>query len=635
MSLKNFFLFLVMSLCSSLVVAQDTLLYETFQSGTLNGFNSLDLDGLPLAEDFESLDGGFQVLPIAGASDFRAIGVASFRDGGTANNLLISPPIDIAQTFTTLRWTANSLSGDPSQAESYEVLLSRTGTEAADFTDILEIVAVETGSTREVDLSFYAGSTVHLAWRQNGTDKLALTIDDILITQPSSEVDAELEAFLGNRYLDVDALGMGPGVLINNIGAQQLTQIILDVTVNGNTSRVESNSLIIDPQSSGVFPFPIVDAGKYTLEVNLVSANGIDLDKPSLSGTYFLHEGGPVRRQLMEVATSTTCGWCPGDIVARESAAADNPEDLISLSVHYDDDLVSPVYAFGVENLGDFGGVPSVSYNRTLSGLTSDYQDDLPAGAGNSPVSLEVSNIYDPVSRALTVDLRGTAFTQFDEGDIRLSLLIVEDSITGTTELFDQANFYSVESQNIPLVGLDGRDWQAAPNPVPASDMIYNEVVRDLVGGFDGIIGSVPAVVVGGAFDYQIDYILPSVYAENQVSIVALVVDATDSRVLQATEQKLDIISAVSDHNQRNFNIYPNPSRETFNVEGLANTVTRAYQLVDTNGRVVLAKNLDQIVENQLIKVDCQGLSAGVYTLRVTDGISWENHRVMLLATYP
>ncbi len=632
MSLKNFFLFIVMCL-SFHVVAQDTLLYETFQSETLNGFSSLDIDGLPLSEDFESLEGGFQVLAIAGASDFRAIAVSSFRDGGTANNFLISPPIAITQTSTALRWTANSLSGDPSQAESYEVLLSRTGTEATDFTDILEIVAVETGSTREVDLSFYAGSTVHIAFRQNGTDKLALTIDDILITAPSSDVDVELEAFLGNRYLDVEDLGLGPAVLVNNIGAQQLTDIVLDVTVNGNTSRVEYNNLNIDPQSSGELPLNITEAEKYVIEVSLVSANGVEQSKPMLSGTFFLHQGGPVQTQLMEVATSTTCGWCPGDIVAQDRAAAANPDDLIALSVHFDDDLVSPVYAFGIENLRGFGGVPSASYNRDFSGLTADYQDNLQRGEGNSPLGLEVSNIYDPVSRAMTVDLSGTAFTRFDEGDIRLSLLIVEDSIVGATELFDQANFYSVESQNIPLVGIDGRDWQAEPDPVPASNMIYNRVVRDLVGGFDGIIGSVPATSRGENFDYQIDYILPSVYDENQVSIVALVLDATDSRVLQAIEQRLDILSSVSDHDQQNFKIFPNPTRAALHVVGLDKQTAIAYQLVHTSGRVVRAQNIDKLSDNETIKIDCLGLSAGMYTLRVTDGFGWENHRVMVIGT--
>ena len=632
MSLKNFFLFIVMCL-SYHVVAQDTLLYETFQSGTLNGFSSLDVDGLPLSEDFESLEGGFQVLAIAGASDFRAIAVSSFRDGGTANNFLISPPIAITQTSTSLRWTANSLSGDPSQAESYEVLLSRTGTEATDFTDILEIVAVETGSTREVDLSFYAGSTVHIAFRQNGTDKLALTIDDILITAPSSDVDAELEAFLGNRYLDVEDLGLGPAVLVNNIGAQQLTDIVLDVTVNGITSRVEYNNLNIDPQSSGVLPLNITEVEKYVIEVSLVSANGVEQSKPMLSNTFFLHQGGPVQTQLMEVATSTTCGWCPGDIVAQDRAAAANPDDLIALSVHFDDDLVSPVYAFGIENLRGFGGVPSASYNRDFSGLTADYQDNLQRGEGNSPLGLEVSNIYDPVSRAMTVDLSGTAFTRFDEGDLRLSLLIVEDSIVGTTELFDQANFYSAESQNIPLVGIDGRDWQAEPDPVPASNMIYNRVVRDLVGGFDGIIGSVPATSRGETFDYQIDYILPSVYDENQVSIVALVLDATDSRVLQAIDQRLDILSSVSDHDQQNFKIFPNPARAALYVVGLDKQTVTTYQLVHTSGRVVMAQNIDQLSDNETIRIDCLGLTAGMYTLRVTDGFGWENHRVMVIGT--
>ena len=193
-------------LCCALgpiLTAQDTLLYENFQSGTLNGFLSLDVDGLPLAEDFETLEGGFQVIPVAGANDFRALGVSTFRDGGTANNWLISPPIAITSNASSLQWEGSSLSGDPEQAESYEVLISRTGTEMADFNEVLSVIDAETtGSRREVALNSLAGTTVHIAFRQNGQDRFALTIDNILVTQLGSEIAAELRV-VGDKYQSV------------------------------------------------------------------------------------------------------------------------------------------------------------------------------------------------------------------------------------------------------------------------------------------------------------------------------------------------------------------------------------------------------------------------------------------------
>ena len=609
------------------LTAQDTLFYENFQTGTLNGFISVDVDNLPLSDDFATLEGGFQVVPVAGANDFRALGVSAFLNGGTANNWLISPEITLGAAVT-LAWDASSLSGDPAQAESYEVLLSQTGTELDDFTFVLASVTAETNTTREVDLSPFLGSTIHIAFRQNGQDNFALTIDNILLTQPISDLDAEL-SLVGDTYQDIDNPNLN--IEIFNPGVQTLKSVLIELSVDGAATEFLVDGLDILSQTSGFAVINPALEGKFTFGIRLLEVNSVPkIDAPLVSRVIYAHSGGPATTQLMEVATSATCGFCPSAIVDRQLAEIAHSGELITLSVHSDDPLELPAYASGLENLTTFSGLPSAAYNRFTGGLTEDFGEEVAAGSGAAPVSLSVSHIYDPVTREMSVDLSGTSFTRFDDDDVRFTFIVVEDSIMGNSSQFDQANNFSADNLNVPLLGPDGFDYQAATDPILAEDIVYNRVVRDLVGGFDGIISSIPATGVGETFSHSFDYVLPSVFDENQVSLVVLVLDPTESLVLQAAEQALDFVSSVADNEVKLFSVYPNPANSSFTIEG-RDTRLESYRLVDANGREVMSRSDLQLSGNQSLRVDCGHLTSGIYTISVSDGLFWENRRIVLL----
>lgn len=102
----------------------------------------------------------------------------------TPNNWLISPAISLpANSQIQLSWFAKGLDASDF-AEYYSVYVSTTGDAPADFTS-----AVYSGTTtsawvqQAVNLSTYAGQTVHIAFRHyNCTNMFYLDIDDISIT---------------------------------------------------------------------------------------------------------------------------------------------------------------------------------------------------------------------------------------------------------------------------------------------------------------------------------------------------------------------------------------------------------------------------------------------------------------------
>ena len=77
---------IVLWLCGFGLTAQDTIFVADFQSQSLGLFRTVDVDSLPLSEEFDGLSGGFQILGVSGPNDLRAVAISTFEDGGQADN---------------------------------------------------------------------------------------------------------------------------------------------------------------------------------------------------------------------------------------------------------------------------------------------------------------------------------------------------------------------------------------------------------------------------------------------------------------------------------------------------------------------------------------------------------------------
>ena len=96
-----------------------------------------------------------------------------------ADNWLISPAVELGGV---LKFFANTATSYP---DSYEVLLSTTGTEIADFTETLQAMAAATPGEVTIDLSAYAGQTGHIAFHHVSYDCYLLVIDDFGVYTPN------------------------------------------------------------------------------------------------------------------------------------------------------------------------------------------------------------------------------------------------------------------------------------------------------------------------------------------------------------------------------------------------------------------------------------------------------------------
>ena len=121
---------------------------------------------------------GQWTLVTAGEGDGWVItqyGVTSYSWNGSAinaDNWLITPAVELGGTLTFGVTTASQY------PDSYEVLLSTTGNEIADFTETLQAMATATSGQVSIDLSAYAGQTGYIAIHHVSTDCYLLAIYD-------------------------------------------------------------------------------------------------------------------------------------------------------------------------------------------------------------------------------------------------------------------------------------------------------------------------------------------------------------------------------------------------------------------------------------------------------------------------
>ena len=107
------------------------------------------------------------------------LGAASWLDGAEhADRWCIFPKVRITGENADAVWVSNS--ADPGFPETYEVLVSTTGTETADFEKVLTVEKDASQPTLHgVDLGKYNGKEIYLAIRLVTADGFFLTIDNV------------------------------------------------------------------------------------------------------------------------------------------------------------------------------------------------------------------------------------------------------------------------------------------------------------------------------------------------------------------------------------------------------------------------------------------------------------------------
>ena len=119
-----------------------------------------------------------------------------------------------------------------------------------------------------------------------------------------------------------------------------------------------------------------------------------------------------------------------------------------------------------------------------------------------APVEINANAIFDPVTRNISIDLSGQ-FAINLTGDYRFNAVILENEVGP----YNQANNY-VGIQPQLIAPMSGINFSAGGNPI---NIKFDNVAREILGGYDGISGSLPNIITEGTtYTYQYTHTLPN-----------------------------------------------------------------------------------------------------------------------------
>lgn len=261
--MKNF-IKLISLLYATANFAQVTVLEVDFNNGIPTGWETIDNDGLipynnsnvnfmtdawNLIEDYDSLSIGDSIL----------VATSWFKDGGNADDYLISPSITLGNYGNILSFDLKSV--DASNPDGFQVLYSTGGTSVSDFSNnplVYDSIAISpywTNYSVNLDELGINNQAVHFAFRHYATDMYVLALDNIAlrINDPVSVQNNKKETFSfypnpAKNSINFNNLKLPSLVTITDLnGKIVLNEVIENKTLNIN---LESGLYLVNLNNS-------------------------------------------------------------------------------------------------------------------------------------------------------------------------------------------------------------------------------------------------------------------------------------------------------------------------------------------------------------------------------------------------
>lgn len=613
-------IFTLLSLCFLMYQAQSQILFnQDFESGSLDPMIAIDVDGKVVAPQIAQLAGPtWQV--VGDDANKLVVSTSWFAPTGIADDWLISDTISVTQSNTFLIWDA--FSPDANYRDGYEVRVSTTDREVASFTELLLTIPQEltTSTTRSLKLDAFIGQDIYFAFRNNSNDKFLLYMDNIRV-EVLKDNDAVVKEVNFEKYQPVNSV-VPVTITIENHGALPLTSIVFEYTVGSETFTDSLSGLNIAPlkttQITHNIDYTITEEGAFPVNIAVSSPNGVDDGNPydnfGSKFIYGLEEQLP-KKVVVEEGTGTWCTWCPRGAVFMERVANEFADVAIPIAVHNGDPMTILEYDGPFSNT--LSGYPSGHVDRKIVDVDPNtFLTNIQAVQNRRvPVAVAVETTYDADTRTVTFTGTGSLSIATTVNDLRFSAVITEDSVTGPSPGYDQINAYA-NNANGPMGGFEN-----LPNPVPASMMVYDFVARALLGGFDGMEGSIPDTLADGEeFKVEFSYVVPAGFEPEHMQAIVMVLDEETGEILNGASADLLGPSSVTPVIPAGkFILYPNPTTDNLNLSIDYQTTDKvSLTIYDTYGRLITnLGNLDLSAGSKIETINVSNLQTGNYILEL------------------
>jgi copper chaperone CopZ len=585
-----------------------------------------------------------------GSADTAAFSTSWYTPAGAADDYMFSPAITLTSN-NYLFWDAAALNSN--FPDGYEVRISTSTPTVANAlaNPALFTIAGENASwtRRAVDLSAYAGQTVHLAWRNNSNDMFVLAVDNILVQEVYTDNVSLTSLDMEDIYTVNDVVTVAGAIA--NVGRNSVTSVEVNwstdggVTVNTDTLSVNipafgATTFSHDITITAANPGSATDVLVWTTDPN----NNPDLynDGDTLATSFYVNNGTTVSRNvLLEEFTTSVCQFCPDGAYTMELILNANPT-IIGAGIHAGfgtDSMTIPeheTYATAFTSGAPAAMVDRIKYDTEAEVAFSNRSQwnsrSVTRSNVGSAVDVMIGGTYNAVTRQASIDIDANFVDYVVPGDLRVTLFVIEDSVSKTGPAgtyfqgWDQVNaYYGTAGHPYYQVGI--------PTSTAGVSVIqgyqHRHVVRDVFPSTDAwgdntVIPTNPALNTPYSTNYT--FTLPANWKTKDVSLAAFVsyydADVNKRQILNAVDIDLDLITGIGEKkaNRTEFNLYPNPTAQeatmTFNLKENTNV---EVTVLDITGKLMMRENLGTMVQgNQRIELNVSDLAKGIYLVNLT-----------------
>ena len=418
-----------------------------------------------------------------------------------------------------------------------------------------------------------------------------------------------------------------PSVEIRNLGTTTITEAEISIKYNGNTLSKKFTG--INLAANGLYSTKFDNAlsivgGSGDVVASIVTVNGGKDDNANDdSKTITINPIVPAKGKMVigEEATGTWCQWCPRGAVALKTMHDKYDGFFQGIAVHNNDPMENPYYDAAIAS--KISGYPSALVDRGTKMDPSAMGGDFIKRIQIAPKGvMDIAAKYDAVTKIMSVSVETTIQSDIS-GDFRIACAIVEDDVSGTTSGYNQSNAYAGGGSGV----MGG--YEKLPNPVPASQMVYDHVGRLIAPTFAGLPNAFGASATAGQkFVHNFSFEMEPSWEMMQMHIVPMFIDKNgmidnggslpfiDARNKAFKDGTAVLASQALNGPDTRMALQPNPSDKQFEIAlfGVINGQS-SLEIVDMQGKVVYQS---QQLSGKMT-IPSQDWSAGVYLVRLNE----------------
>lgn len=471
-----------------------------------------------------------------------------------------------------------------------------------------------------------------------GTDNSEFWIDDIGYTYNETTTELEKELTLVNVSAGAGISGTKKSIsgTIYNGGSKDYTGNISIIGKSGNNEVTED------------FGETTIEAGKektFEIEKLVEVANGFNAfslvldaegDENACSNVVASGINGftPAadKRVLVEEATGTWCQWCPRGAVYMDKMEETFGEYFVGVAVHNNDPMTDYTYDGWMKGIlsANNGGYPSAVVDRDEVMDPATMENSVIKSLIEAPISFfDVQAQYNEESMEATLKVVVNAKEKI-LSSARVYMMLVEDGVTGTESGYSQANKYS-GGGNGAMGGFEN-----LPNPVPASQMVYNDVGRRLLPDAEGL--KLDATIQPNNYKaFEFTTTIDPSWDLSKMKVVATLVTGLSKKTVDNTYEKTwqeALDSYVSNQEiqyTESINVFPNPSKGQTKIDiKLTETANVEIELYNAMGQLIVAKNFGKLSGHQILDMTRTNLDNGAYYLNIKTNNSFQTRKFII-----